>query len=158
MIARSLLVATLALAAAALAACRERPPSIDSCAGPLGGVWRDTGGRGYHILDRGREVEIFPMWDTTAPKPPLVEGVVPTEDVRSPLRIVLGNRTPAGLTGTTSVRITRGAKTCTFTAPATLAACRGRSADLALATKITVDPATCASTDGPSITVPLRRE
>jgi len=158
----------VALVALALAACHETAPPIDSCADPVGGVWRDPAGRGFHILDRGREVDVFPTWDTTAPghgppgastPKPQLTAEPPAAPVRSPVRILLRERTPELISGTIGVRIDR----CTVTARATLSACRGRTAELALEEEPTVNPLTCAPSDSDGrtdrwISVPLRRE
>ncbi len=147
-----------------LSACRETPPSIDSCADPVGGVWRDPAGRGFHILDHGREVDVFPMWDTTAPgqgppgattPKPQLTAEPPGAPVRSPVRILLHERSPQAIAGTMSVRVDR----CTVTSRALLGACHGRTAELSLEEEPTVNPLTCASTHSDRwMRVPLRRE
>ena len=159
----------LALALLSLAACRRSPPEIASCADPLSGVWRDPSGRGFHILDRGNEVDVFPMWDTTAPgnglpgatdpKPMLISDPGAPDagaPVRSPVRILLRERTPEAVAGGISVRIGR----CTVASGATLSGCRGRSAQLILQEEPTVNLLTCAPSQpsNRSITVPLHRE
>jgi hypothetical protein len=116
----------LALGAAALGGlvlgCAD--PPLRSCADPLDGVWRG-GGEAYHVVDHGRGVEIYAMFDTTRP---------PTGDKRSsdevyaPVVFDLTRAAPPGgarLAGTRSQRVTRGAKVCSIELPAEIAACGG---------------------------------
>ena|SRR5688572_25553543 len=158
-----LLPAALLLAAA----CRPEPPRLDSCADPLGGVWRDSGGRGFHVLDRGREVDVFPMWDTSAPDHGLPGARTPKPrfgaetaetPARSPVRILLTERSPAAVAGTVGVRVGR----CQVSSRATLSNCRNGAVELGFEEEPAVNPLTCAPIDGAQprrwINVPLRRE
>jgi hypothetical protein len=108
-----------------LAACHERPPAIASCRDPLGGVWREHEGvRRYHILDDGKIVALFPMWDTTR----LPDGGKPARPARSPLRIELqragGEGDGDALDGKRSFRLTTDEGTCSVAAPVSLRSCR----------------------------------
>ena len=129
-----------ALALLALAACREPPPPLTSCADSLEGVWRTTDAppRRYHILDHGATVEAFPMWDTTrladgrkAVLPPDPDAALADTDlpVRSPVRIQLDRRGET-VAGTASYRLRAGGRDCTVSGPARLTACAGASAVL----------------------------
>jgi hypothetical protein len=125
-------------------------------------VWRDDAGRRWHLWDETRTVEVFPMWDTSAPdggiKTPL-PAPDPDALVLAPVRIHLGARSPAEISGEITQRITRGGRTCVVRGGAKLSACHGRSAVLSLERRAPHDPASCepGASEGWSV-VNLRRE
>lgn len=134
------------LAALLLAACRETPAPLVDCDGDVGGVWRDDQGRRWHLWDdrgdRSPALEVFPMWDTSAP-----EGRAKTEPpILSPLRIRLADRE----TGTVRQRVDG----CVIERKATFGACAGRRAVL----RLEDGPAACGAPSTGWIQVNLRRD
>jgi len=161
--------ATLAVLACA-AACRPAPPALDSCADPLGGVWRALPPDGttpsgeprrYHALSVGRgEVELYPMFDDSvvapgAPKLTTADAVIAAPAV---FDLVLSDDGAARV-GRQTRRLSRGGATCVLTAPAGLRACHGDRAQLD-ATPITgvTDWTACVPSPAAPITWTLIRE
>ena len=132
-------------AALLLAACRATPAELDSCSGDLNGVWREEAdpSRAYHIVDRGRRVEVYPLFRLD-----LSGG-------RSPPRTEL-MRTGDHLEGKSELRVADGDLRCSVTTRARLQLCRGRKARLSVDWRPELDG--CTPRGNPSRGVAIQRD
>ena len=128
----------LAVAILLATACRPAPPSLDSCADDLGGVWfaRDEvtpsgEPRRYHVADLGRAIEIYPMFDDSVLDPRDRKLTTADAVIVAPSAFDL-SRSSDGKTliGTQTRRFARGAASCVLHSPARIATCAGDRLDL----------------------------
>ena len=154
-------------AAIAFAACRPAPPPLDSCKDDLAGVWiaRDQltpsgEARRYDVVDLGRAIEIYPMFDDSVLAPSDRKLTTADAVIVAPAAFDL-TRTSDGaiLIGAQTRRFQRGQHTCVQHSPARIATCTGDRLDLAqtpLAPPIDWDR--CTAPPAPPVTLTLHRE
>ncbi len=118
-------VAVTAVAACALAAC-DRRPSLASCGDNLHGVWIAPGGARWAVVDRGSELDVFPLFDDA-----VVDGAPRVIEL---LRSAAPGA-PAGgsLGGTVARRFMRGGDACDARAPIRITRCSGGELDIIVA-------------------------
>ena len=116
-----------ALLAIALAGCSS-PPPIERCADSLAGTWRPEGADGggeWMLLDHGRTVEGYPLFDDSRP----AGGDAGLEV--APRAIDLA-RAGDRLEGEVSRRYMRGSERCVVKVPLHVLACTGATLELVL--------------------------
>ena len=101
-----------------VAACGGAEP-VTSCASALGGTWLSESGERWMIVDTGKALEIYPLFDDTK-----LPGVT----------LEIGGRTIdlARERGAVKRRFTSGVGTCFATAPAHLVSCANDTLELVL--------------------------
>jgi hypothetical protein len=120
------------------AACRPTAPALDSCADDLGGVWRVDGAttpsgepRRYHVIDLGRAIELYPMFDDSVLSPADRKETTADAAIVAPAAFDLARSSGgAFLVGTQTRRFMRGAASCVEHGPARLHDCAGDRATL----------------------------
>lgn len=90
---------------------------VRNCSDDLGGVWRDRGGRQYHVVD-GQLIRVFPLFDSTHTKNP---GIA-----KAPFYFEL-HRRPTAISGSRMQRLTKGAASCRPKTPAELVSCKSNT-------------------------------
>lgn len=113
----SSLPAAMAVVAALAAAC-DRRPAITSCDDDLHGVWITDSGAKWSLLDTGRTLEAFPMFDDAVP------GGAPR---------VIDVKRADKLTGTVTRRYMPGADECAAKAPIRIAKCKENTLQIVVA-------------------------
>jgi hypothetical protein len=132
-LALALALVSAAALAATPAGCRRAP--LRSCGDRLGGVWREVGDepstapRHWHIVDDGRSVHLFPLWDTTRLPDGSKTPVGGRGPVLSPLRVEL-ERQGGTLAGRASARIVLPGASCERAFPVSIRACAGAELEL----------------------------
>lgn len=104
----------LLAAVAVCTACERRAP-IDSCAQNLHGVYATPAGARWMLLDNGRTLELFPLFDDTVP-----DGAPRVID------LARGDK----LTGHVKRRFMQRATACEARAPVTVTACKANALQL----------------------------
>jgi hypothetical protein len=121
-------MAAIALAIAvsiALAACGKRA-TVTACTDDLAGAWRSESGQRWMIIDGGKALEAYTLFDDTHPS-------------GAPAGIELGprvmdlQRTPQGADGDVKRRYLHAGDECVGRAPAHLVSCREDTLELVLA-------------------------
>jgi hypothetical protein len=115
--------AAIFLMLAAPLACTKGRPEVTSCADSLDGVWKTADGRGYDITENRTGIEIFAMFDTTAPPSgdkrtsPVIYAPV-AFDLRR-----VNRPSDSGLLGRRTQRLTREGRICTVRTTAAIESC-----------------------------------
>ncbi len=157
--------AALAIACFATA-CRPAPPSLASCADDLSGVWRadDTTPSGeprrYHVIELGRAIEMYPMFDDSVLDPRDRKLTTPDAVIVAPSAFDLSRSSDGGtLIGAQTRRFARGASSCVLHSPARIATCAG---DRITLEETPLGPPTdwdrCTPPPAPPATMVLHRE
>lgn len=102
---------------AALAACDRQSP-VTSCDDDLHGVWITDTGAKWSLLDNGRTLEAYPLFDDAVP------GGAPR---------VIDVRRADKLSGTVTRRFMQGADECAAKAPMRVAKCKASTLQIVVA-------------------------
>lgn len=111
------LTSRILLAAIALAGC-DRRPAVSSCDDDLHGVWIDDAGARWSLIDHGKSIEAFPIFDDAVPS-------------GAPRVIDLERKDK--LAGSVSRRFRQRAGECVATAPIRVAKCKDNTLQVIVA-------------------------
>jgi len=109
--------------ALAIAACGRRA-EVTACTDDLGGPWKTESGQRWMIIEAGKSLEAYTLFDDTRPAPAGIE--------QGP-RVIDLARTAQGAEGDVKRRYMRTGDECLGRAPAHLVACREDTLELVLA-------------------------
>jgi len=108
----------LALALLVVVAC-DRRSAVTSCDDSLHGVWINEAGAKWSLLDRGKTLEAYPLFDDAVP-----EGVP---------RVIALERRRNDLAGQVKRRYMRGGDSCEAHAPIRLTKCEANTLQIVVA-------------------------
>jgi hypothetical protein len=114
--------AAIALAIA-LGACGKRA-TVTACTDDLGGAWKSDSGQRWMIIDGGKTLEAYTLFDDTRPA---------LTGVELGPRVIDFARTPQGADGDVKRRYVHAGDECVGRAPAHVVGCREDTLELVLA-------------------------